>query len=144
MKHLLSGVSFIRCATSLLTFQAQKIYRRRNRRMEKIKIHSMILTWGVRRLLLSFIFDAEQLNEKDICWHFYSKWRWLYHIAAMQVYMIFHASDNLIFQQWVSFSRTWWIYDAKWQCPFKSAFRILHYLDGKHKPIWHPNGKSNF
>lgn len=41
-------------------------------------------------------------------------------------------------QQWATFSRLWWLYDAKWQSPFQSAKVIAHYLQGKHKPIYHP------
>ncbi|ELU04557.1 hypothetical protein CAPTEDRAFT_159961 [Capitella teleta] len=42
-------------------------------------------------------------------------------------------------QQWATFARTWWIYDAKWQCPRQSAPVLIKYLQGKHKPIYHPN-----
>jgi len=38
--------------------------------------------------------------------------------------------------QWAVMARTWWIYDAYQQCPFRSAERILTYLRGKHKPIY--------
>jgi large subunit ribosomal protein L13 len=41
-------------------------------------------------------------------------------------------------QQWTTFTRFWWLYDAKWQDPFKSASLIAKYLSGKHKPIYHP------
>lgn len=41
-------------------------------------------------------------------------------------------------QQWVTMTRFWWLYDAKWQSPFKSAKLIALYLEGKHKPIYHP------
>jgi len=30
----------------------------------------------------------------------------------------------------------WWIYDANWQCPFRSAPLLRDYLMGKHKPIY--------
>jgi len=41
-------------------------------------------------------------------------------------------------QQWMTFSRLWWLYDAKWQCPFQSASIIVKYLEGRHKPVYHP------
>ncbi|ESO02511.1 hypothetical protein HELRODRAFT_65856 [Helobdella robusta] len=41
-------------------------------------------------------------------------------------------------KQWCTFSRLWWLYDLKWQCPFKSAKVIVRHLEGKHKPIYHP------
>jgi len=41
-------------------------------------------------------------------------------------------------QQWSTFARLWWLYDAKWQCPFKSAYVLVKYLEGRHKPIYHP------
>ncbi|CAH1774339.1 unnamed protein product [Owenia fusiformis] len=41
-------------------------------------------------------------------------------------------------QQWATFSRFWWIYDAKFQSPFKSAPRLCFHLLGKHKPIYYP------
>lgn len=41
-------------------------------------------------------------------------------------------------QQWATFTRFWWLYDAKWQSPFKSARLIALYLSGKHKPVYHP------
>jgi len=44
-------------------------------------------------------------------------------------------------QQWVTMTRFWWLYDAKWQSPFKSARLIAVYLQGKHKPIYHPLSK---
>ena len=34
----------------------------------------------------------------------------------------------------------WWVYDAKWQCPFQSAPVIIRHLQGLHKPIYHPLG----
>ncbi|XP_005107728.1 39S ribosomal protein L13, mitochondrial [Aplysia californica] len=40
--------------------------------------------------------------------------------------------------QWAVMARTWWIYDANLQCPFRSSERIITYLKGKHKPIYHP------
>ncbi|ESP01255.1 hypothetical protein LOTGIDRAFT_186083 [Lottia gigantea] len=40
--------------------------------------------------------------------------------------------------QWATFARTWWIFDANHQCHIKSAKRIALYLQGKHKPIYHP------
>lgn len=33
--------------------------------------------------------------------------------------------------------RIWWLYDAKYQCPFRSAKIIAGYLQGQHKPIYH-------
>jgi len=41
-------------------------------------------------------------------------------------------------QQWATFARLWWLYDAKWQSPFQSAKVIVKYLEGRHKPIYHP------
>ena len=46
-------------------------------------------------------------------------------------------------QQWATFARQWWVYDAKWQCPFRSAPVVIRYLQGKHKPIYHPCSKSS-
>jgi len=40
-------------------------------------------------------------------------------------------------QQWATFARTWWIYDAKAQCPFLTTKLIVPYLIGSHKPISH-------
>ncbi|XP_014788926.1 39S ribosomal protein L13, mitochondrial [Octopus bimaculoides] len=40
--------------------------------------------------------------------------------------------------QWATFHRTWWIYDASHQCPFKSAHMLAYVLQGRHKPIYHP------
>ncbi|CAE1155954.1 RP-L13 [Acanthosepion pharaonis] len=40
--------------------------------------------------------------------------------------------------QWATFARTWWIYDAQHQCPFKSAIMLSYVLQGRHKPIYHP------
>ncbi|XP_041359113.1 39S ribosomal protein L13, mitochondrial-like isoform X2 [Gigantopelta aegis] len=40
--------------------------------------------------------------------------------------------------QWATFARTWWIFDAKHQCPIKSSRKIAHYLQGFHKPVYHP------
>lgn len=42
-------------------------------------------------------------------------------------------------KQWQTFTRTWWLYDAKWQDPFDSGLLISRYLSGKQKPIWHPD-----
>ncbi|XP_061169090.1 large ribosomal subunit protein uL13m-like [Saccostrea echinata] len=39
--------------------------------------------------------------------------------------------------QWSTMSRIWWLYDAKYQCPFRSSRLIAGYLQGKHKPIYH-------
>ncbi|CAG7661307.1 unnamed protein product [Allacma fusca] len=38
-------------------------------------------------------------------------------------------------QQWLTFSRSWWLFDAKWQDPYKAAPIIAKYLKGAHKPI---------
>ena len=38
-------------------------------------------------------------------------------------------------------TRSWWLYDAENQCAFKSARKIVNYLQGKHKPIYHPLSK---
>ena len=40
--------------------------------------------------------------------------------------------------QWSVMARTWWLYDAEHQCAFKSADKLVKYLQGKHKPIYHP------
>ena len=48
------------------------------------------------------------------------------------------------FQQWATFARNWWIVDAKFQSPFYLSNRIKLYLEGKHKPIYHPLSKSEF
>lgn len=50
----------------------------------------------------------------------------------------------LLFQQWATFARMWWLYDAKWQCPFQSAPVIIRHLQGQHKPIYHPLGEYLF
>ncbi|XP_059173550.1 large ribosomal subunit protein uL13m-like [Physella acuta] len=42
--------------------------------------------------------------------------------------------------QWATLARTWWIYDANQQCPFKSAYRIIPYLQGLNKPVYFRNG----
>ncbi|KAH9523630.1 54S ribosomal protein L13 [Bulinus truncatus] len=39
--------------------------------------------------------------------------------------------------QWATMARTWWIYDANHQCPFRSAYRIAPYLQGLNKPVYH-------
>ncbi|XP_021363164.1 39S ribosomal protein L13, mitochondrial-like [Mizuhopecten yessoensis] len=46
------------------------------------------------------------------------------------------ANNRVI--QWNTFSRVWWLYDANHQCVFKSARKIAKYLQGHHKPIYHP------
>ncbi|KAK3592128.1 hypothetical protein CHS0354_019410 [Potamilus streckersoni] len=38
--------------------------------------------------------------------------------------------------QWATMARTWWLFDAYRQCPFKSSSKIAYYLIGKHKPIY--------
>merc|ERR1712226_469529 len=35
-------------------------------------------------------------------------------------------------------SRVWWLYDAKFQCPFRSAEKLCMYLEGRNKPLYHP------
>ncbi|KAL8598667.1 hypothetical protein ACOMHN_013550 [Nucella lapillus] len=40
--------------------------------------------------------------------------------------------------QWRTFARSWWLYDAEKQCPFVSAYHIVPFLQGVHKPIYHP------
>ncbi|XP_013403021.1 39S ribosomal protein L13, mitochondrial [Lingula anatina] len=47
-------------------------------------------------------------------------------------------SPNQRVLQWATFARIWWLYDAHMQCPFKSSNKIAHYLQGKHKPVYHP------
>ncbi|KAG8227257.1 hypothetical protein J437_LFUL003988 [Ladona fulva] len=42
------------------------------------------------------------------------------------------------FDQWMTFARTWHLYDATWQNPFQSALLVKKYLCGLHKPIYHP------
>ena len=42
-------------------------------------------------------------------------------------------------KQWAAFTRTWHVYDAKWQNPFHSAKIITKHLEGKNKPIYHPH-----
>ncbi|XP_042242405.1 39S ribosomal protein L13, mitochondrial-like isoform X1 [Homarus americanus] len=41
-------------------------------------------------------------------------------------------------QQWATFGRMWYLYDARWQNPFHSADKIKLYLAGRNKPIYHP------
>lgn len=41
-------------------------------------------------------------------------------------------------KQWAAFSKTWHIYDAKWQNPFQSAKVVTKFLEGKNKPVYHP------
>ncbi|XP_066976164.1 large ribosomal subunit protein uL13m [Macrobrachium rosenbergii] len=41
-------------------------------------------------------------------------------------------------QQWATFGRMWYLYDAKWQNPLDSADKVKIYLSGSHKPIYHP------
>ncbi|XP_057371734.1 large ribosomal subunit protein uL13m-like [Daphnia carinata] len=41
-------------------------------------------------------------------------------------------------QQWSTFSRMWYLYDAQWQDPFLSAKVLSPYLTGQNKPIYHP------
>eukprot|EP00095_Tigriopus_kingsejongensis_P002404 snap_masked-scaffold934_size79169-processed-gene-0.11 protein:Tk02404 transcript:snap_masked-scaffold934_size79169-processed-gene-0.11-mRNA-1 annotation:"39s ribosomal protein mitochondrial" len=42
-------------------------------------------------------------------------------------------------QQWSTFARSWWIYDAQWQNPFHSAKKVTRVMQGMHKPIYSPN-----
>ena len=42
-------------------------------------------------------------------------------------------------QQWMVFSRQWYVYDAKWQDVFDSAQLVARYLHGRHKPIYDPD-----
>ena len=46
------------------------------------------------------------------------------------------------FQQLATFSRVWYLFDAKWQCPHLSGERIARILRGEHKPIYYPGGKE--
>lgn len=41
-------------------------------------------------------------------------------------------------------TRNWWLFDAENQCAFRSASKIVKYLQGKHKPIYHPLSKYSF
>ena len=41
--------------------------------------------------------------------------------------------------QWSTFSKSWHLYDAKWQNPFQSARKLTPVLEGKSKPIYSPN-----
>lgn len=47
----------------------------------------------------------------------------------------------LFLQQLATFSRVWYLFDAKWQCPHLSGERIARVLRGEHKPIYYPGGK---
>lgn len=38
--------------------------------------------------------------------------------------------------QWMTFARQWWLFDAKQQDVFDSAQRVARYLHGKHKPLY--------
>ncbi|XP_018015909.1 39S ribosomal protein L13, mitochondrial [Hyalella azteca] len=40
-------------------------------------------------------------------------------------------------QQWVTFGRMWYLFDAKWQNPFDASTKIVKVLSGSHKPIYH-------
>lgn len=42
-------------------------------------------------------------------------------------------------QQWLTFSRQWHLFDAKWQDVFDSAQLIARHLHGRHKPIYDPD-----
>lgn len=39
--------------------------------------------------------------------------------------------------QWATMARTWWLFDAKFQCPYRSAEKLCMYLEGRHKPLYH-------
>jgi len=41
-------------------------------------------------------------------------------------------------KQLATFSRVWYLFDAKWQCPHSSGERIARILRGEHKPIYYP------
>ncbi|XP_077293270.1 mitochondrial ribosomal protein L13 [Arctopsyche grandis] len=41
-------------------------------------------------------------------------------------------------QQCATFARVWHLFDCKWQDPYLSAERIISYLKGIYKPIYHP------
>ena len=41
-------------------------------------------------------------------------------------------------QQWSAFSKSWYLYDAKWQNPFQSARKVTPIIEGKSKPIYSP------
>jgi len=47
-------------------------------------------------------------------------------------------------QQWLTFNRAWWLFDAKWQDPYISAKSISKYLLGIHKPIYSKNHLSDY
>ncbi len=51
---------------------------------------------------------------------------------------------ELCLQQWATFARQWWLYDARHQCAFRSAEKIIPYLEGRHKPIYHPMSKLRY
>ena len=38
--------------------------------------------------------------------------------------------------QWLTFARQWWLFDAKQQDAFDAGQRIARYLHGRHKPIY--------
>jgi large subunit ribosomal protein L13 len=42
-----------------------------------------------------------------------------------------------------TFSRVWYLFDAKWQCPHLSGEKIARILRGEHKPIYYPGGTLN-
>ncbi|KAI8501490.1 large ribosomal subunit protein uL13m-like [Branchiostoma floridae x Branchiostoma belcheri] len=41
-------------------------------------------------------------------------------------------------QHWLTFSRMWLLCDARWQPAPELAKRICKYLEGRHKPVYHP------
>ena len=60
------------------------------------------------------------------------------------MYVTLNSYMLVCFQQWATFARMWWLYDARWQCPFQSAPVIIRHLQGLHKPIYHPLSKYLF
>ncbi|OAF71793.1 39S ribosomal protein L13, mitochondrial [Intoshia linei] len=48
--------------------------------------------------------------------------------------------NQLRTQQWATFTRVWYEFDAYHQCPFLSAKLITKFLEGRHKPIYHRYG----
>lgn len=56
-------------------------------------------------------------------------------------YSIVYWVNTIYFQQLATFSRVWYLFDAKWQCPHLSGERIARILRGEHKPIYYPGGK---
>ena len=68
-------------------------------------------------------FNKAKVSQDMYCWkHFIKFWNSL--------------------QQLATFSRVWYLFDAKWQCPHLSGERIARILRGEHKPIYYPGGKE--